>query len=101
MAELKQRRLPTFGTAAERRDRLRKFHGIQTGSTSNYHSNNNNNVNSHANNQASDTANTNSGPSTNTGAFNKKSSCLDQIEKLKINREERRKRMDDIKKMRS
>lgn len=75
--------------------------GIQTGSTSNYHSNNNNNVNSHANNQASDTANTNSGPSTNTGAFNKKSSCLDQIEKLKINREERRKRMDDIKKMRS
>jgi len=27
MAELKQRRLPTFGTAAERRDRLRKFHG--------------------------------------------------------------------------
>lgn len=29
MAELKQRRLPTFGTAAERRDRLRKFHGVQ------------------------------------------------------------------------
>ena len=27
MTELKQRRLPTFGTAAERRDRLRKFHG--------------------------------------------------------------------------
>ena len=33
--------------------------------------------------------------------FAKKSSCLDQIEKLKINREERRKRMDDIKKKRS
>ncbi len=27
MTELKQKRLPTFGTAAERRDRLRKFHG--------------------------------------------------------------------------
>jgi len=27
MTELKQRRLPTFGTAAERKDRLRKFHG--------------------------------------------------------------------------
>ena len=33
--------------------------------------------------------------------FTKKSSCLDQIEKLKINREERRRRMDDIKKKRS
>ena len=33
--------------------------------------------------------------------FAKKSSCLDEIEKLKINREERRKRMDDIKKKRS
>ena len=31
----------------------------------------------------------------------KKSSCLDEIEKLKINREERRKRMDDIKKKRT
>lgn len=27
MTELKQKRLPTFGTAVERRDRLRKFHG--------------------------------------------------------------------------
>ena len=27
MTELKQKRLPTFGTAIERRDRLRKFHG--------------------------------------------------------------------------
>lgn len=27
----------------------------------------------------------------------KKSSCLDQIEKLKLNREERRKRMEDVK----
>lgn len=30
MAELKQRRLPTFGTAAERRERLRKFHGMSS-----------------------------------------------------------------------
>lgn len=35
------------------------------------------------------------------GSFPKKSSCLDEIEKLKINREERRKRMDDIKKKRT
>ena len=35
------------------------------------------------------------------GNFTKKSSCLDEIEKLKINREERRRRMDDIKKKRS
>ena len=34
-------------------------------------------------------------------AFQKKSSCLDQIERLKINREERRRRMDDIKKKRT
>lgn len=27
MADLKTRRLPTFGTAAERKDRLKKFHG--------------------------------------------------------------------------
>ena len=27
MSELKQKRLPTFGTAAERRDRLRKHYG--------------------------------------------------------------------------
>lgn len=27
----------------------------------------------------------------------KKSNCLDEIEKLKINREERRKRMEDVK----
>ena len=33
--------------------------------------------------------------------FAKKSSCLDEIKKLKINREERRRRMDDIKKKRS
>ncbi len=31
--ELKNKKLPTFGTAAERRDRLKKYHGIQTGST--------------------------------------------------------------------
>lgn len=30
-------------------------------------------------------------------AVGKKSSCLDEIEKLKINREERRKRMEDVK----
>ena len=40
-------------------------------------------------------------PSQPTGTFAKKSSCLDEIEKLKIKREERRKRMDDIKKKRS
>jgi hypothetical protein len=30
-------------------------------------------------------------------SFGKKSSCLDEIEKLKFNREERRKRMEDVK----
>jgi hypothetical protein len=30
-------------------------------------------------------------------ALGKKSSCLDEIEKLKVNREERRKRMEDVK----
>jgi hypothetical protein len=28
LAELKNKQLPTFGTNQERRDRLRKFHGI-------------------------------------------------------------------------
>lgn len=32
--------------------------------------------------------------------FSKKSSCLDEIEKLKVQREERRRKMDDIKRKR-
>ena len=36
MTELKQKRLPTFGTAAERRDRLRKFHGKSFDDESDY-----------------------------------------------------------------
>ena len=43
----------------------------------------------------------NEGNAAGAGSFPKKSSCLDEIEKLKINREERRKRMDDIKKKRT
>ena len=29
MAELKNKQLPTFGTNQERKDRLKKFHGIE------------------------------------------------------------------------
>jgi len=37
----------------------------------------------------------------NSALLTKKSSCLDEIEKLKIQREERRARMEDVKRKRS
>ena len=79
--DLKVKRLPTFGTAGERRDRLKKHYGAD---------------------QVHDLP-----PSLSTSAMaapallTKKSSCLDEIEKLKIQREERRARMEDVKRKRS
>ena len=78
MIELKDKRLPTFGTAQERKDRLKKNYGI---------------IN-------------NSVPAVNDSCFKdgtnnplqKQGSCLEEIEKLKIKREERRQKMEDLRK---
>ena len=75
--------MPTFGTRGEQRDRLKKHHGIgptEVGPTSNQNTN-----------QTHQPANN----------IIKKSSCLDEIEKLKQQREERRARMDEVKRTRT
>jgi len=79
--DLKNKRLPTFGTAGERKDRLKKHYGAD---------------------QVHDLPPSMSAVSMATPALlTKKSSCLDEIEKLKIQREERRARMEDVKRKRS
>jgi len=89
LAELKQKQLPTFGTKQERLDRLKKFHGI-TPAVSNLDE-----VNESV--QAVNKANVNtpSNPALKKGP--PKGSVLDEIEKLKQKREERRMKMEDKK----
>ena len=76
--DIKIKRLPTFGTASERKDRLKNFYGL--------------NIN---------TESTPTSQKDNPPLVSKKSSCLDEIEKLKIQREERRARMEDVKRKQS
>ena len=100
MNDLKQKRLPTFGTAYERKERLKKHYGVGSGVESNT---------SQSMNGASGSAVSGSTVATGNGVGSagtatqtiKKSSCLEEIEKLKIQREERRRRMDDIKRKRN
>jgi len=86
--ELKQKRLPTFGTAMEKRDRLKKHYGFETskslggGNTRESHPTQGSSQDIHS-----------------TGAPNmsKKGSCTDKIEQIKINRDDRRRRMEQMK----
>ena len=108
MNELKQKRLPTFGTANERKDRLKKFYGKypanRTGRIIGYHSGFDTSKSQMV------ASNVRDGQSSNivhqdahnepTEKVQKRSSCTDEIEKIKFNREERRRRMEDIKKNR-
>lgn len=97
--ELKEKKLPTFGTALEKKDRLKKHYGnfnknliiligLQVAATpvndSTLKDGTNNPINVM--------------PSANQS---KKSSCLEEIERLKQNREERRKKMDDLRKQKT
>lgn len=68
--ELKERKLPTFGTFNEKKERLKKHYGI---------------------------------PSTGCSAppLEKKKSTVEEIEKLRVKREERRKQMEERKRIKS
>lgn len=82
--ELKEKKLPTFGTVQERRERLKKHYGINF-SPSVSPSVNDSTLRDGTNNPIS----------------SKKSNCLEEIEKLKQNREERRKKMEDMRKQKT
>jgi hypothetical protein len=95
--ELKEKKLPTFGTVAVRKERLKKHHGTfefakvlgLMGSPSGT-----------CTNDPTLKDGTNNIP-TNPPLVSKKSTCLDEIERLKQNREERRKKMDDLRKLKN
>ena len=69
--ELKEKRLPTYGTAQERRDRLKKQYGITvTGNKS--------------------------GPS-----LQRRATTTDKIDQIKLNRDARRMKMEEARKLKS
>ncbi len=79
--ELKNKGLPTFGTAAERKDRLKKYHGIQAcGAVA-----------------AVAVPEAKAEPEPQPKGAGKKSSIVDRIEEMKQKRDERRKRMEEEK----
>lgn len=82
--ELKDKRLPTYGTAQERRDRLKKQYGIAPKSKSQIGTN----------------------QSANPGSMiepslQKKGSTTDKIDQIKINRDARRLKMEEMRKLKS
>lgn len=96
--ELKEKKLPTFGTVVERKERLKKHYGkfptlIQVEGLMGSPSGNGMNDSTLKDGTNSIT--------TNQPLVSKKSSCLDEIERLKQNREERRKKMDDLRKLKN
>jgi len=92
LSELKQKQLPTFGTKQERLDRLKKFHGI-TPVISNLGAMDEVNESVQAVNKVN--VNTPSNPALKKAP--PKGSVLDEIEKLKQKREERRLNMENKK----
>ena len=81
--ELKDKRLPTYGTAQERRDRLKKQYGIAPKSKS----------------QIGTTA-ANPGSMVEPPLM-KKGSTTDKIDQIKINRDARRLKMEEMRKLKS
>jgi multidrug resistance efflux pump len=77
--ELKEKRLATFGTGNERRERLKKHYGIDS--------------------EPGDQRHVSSQQTSSN--LQKKSSCRDEIERLKQEREARRARMDEVKRTRT
>lgn len=104
--ELKEKKLPTFGTLVERKDRLKKYYGklscdhnsvpLGLGAMQIQTSVNDSTLKDGTNNLLS-----NLPPPQTANNAAKKSSCLDEIERLKQNREERRKKMDDLRKQKT
>ena len=87
--ELKDKRLPTYGTAAERRDRLKKHHGIQlkaksTGFGASSHS----------------MVELPGGQQIGGGAA-RKITTTDKIDQIKLNRDARRMKMEEARKLKS
>eukprot|EP00826_Nyctotherus_ovalis_P019736 TRINITY_DN16129_c0_g1_i2.p1 TRINITY_DN16129_c0_g1~~TRINITY_DN16129_c0_g1_i2.p1 ORF type:complete len:227 (-),score=83.01 TRINITY_DN16129_c0_g1_i2:45-725(-) len=76
--ELKTKNIPVFGTAAERRERLKKYYGIQAGGVSGSVSDFEAKVES-------------------TPKVAKKSSVVDRVAEMKLKRDERRRRMEEEK----
>jgi hypothetical protein len=80
--ELKDKRLPTYGNATEKRDRLKKQYGVVPKSKS-------------GNNIGANPGSVVEPP------LMKKVSTLDKVDQIKINRDARRQKMEEMRKMKS
>ena len=96
LIELKEKRLPTYGTAQERRDRLKKQYGITVMAKAK------------STPGASTAGNPGVGgsivevPGMNaTNGFQRKTTTTDKIDQIKINREARRLKMEEARKLKS
>ena len=99
--ELKEKKLPTFGTAVERKDRLKKHYGkcgIDGVGINNQVAQQVQQVQKEIQQQQNDST---LKDGTNNQVLGKRSTCLEEIERLKQNREERRKKMNDIRKQKN
>jgi hypothetical protein len=79
--ELKDKRLPTYGTAQERKDRLKKQYGINPKTKS--------------------SANIPGGSLVENPPIQRKITTTDKIDQIKINRDARRLRMEEARKLKS
>lgn len=85
--ELKEKRLPTYGTAQERKDRLKKQYGIQP--------------RRQTNGQSSNSALESLLSGDQKPAMNRRVTTTDKIDQIKLNRDARRQRMEEVRKMKS
>lgn len=86
--ELKEKRLPTYGTGQERRDRLKKQYGIAPKAKS-------------AINNQTQSSGSMLEMGINSGAPNRRPTTTDKIDQIKLNREARRLRMEEARKLKS
>ena len=84
--ELKDKRLPTYGTAAERRERLKKYYGIQPKAKSTGMSGNTHSMIELPGGQL---------------PLTRKITTTDKIDQIKLNRDARRLRMEEARKLKS
>lgn len=85
--ELKEKRLPTYGTAAERKDRLKKQYGIVPKAKSSGFGNHSSSMIENAN-------------GTQYGGM-RKITTTDKIDQIKLNRDARRLKMEEARKLKS
>lgn len=91
--ELKEKRLPTYGTAQERKDRLKKQFGIPIAKIKSGPSNSANNFSSSVVEPAS--------MSQTNGMLQRKQTTTDKIDQIKYNRDQRRLKMEEARKLKS